>query len=447
MDLFNRFAIGFLFAFFLITAPPVQANSSSYLKFNASCITVTGTNPSGSYCSSDSNGQTVEQSIKQSCQDFKSVDPQSRYCAAGFSDGNRTRYQGFQCSSSQEPYISNDGSTCTAEPPEDQVCSIPPGTEKRISTDVKTSSVCDSNCEFNRTSGSICVFTGTTTSCSARFRSNGDFCDSSQQQQDTPFHDYTDEDGCYLSTNGKYYCEVPPDSSCPNYTIVDGRKYCKKEGDETNPDSDGDGIPDGQDSDPSNPDRDGDGSPDGSDPDPDNPDTDGDGIPDGQDPDSNGNGIQDSEEQDEGDTVTDGTCEKDEVEEPECDSPDAIQCGILLNTWRQRCDDQLFREELEGTEEYNETGESLLDPDSEENQTGSNEFAFNSFMDGLDDSGSGFGGSGSCPADIQVQVPPFGSIKIPFTFICDFATKIRPIVIALGWIVAGFIAFRSMTEK
>jgi|GEM_PF-896076 len=62
-------------------------------------------------------------------------------------------------------------------------------------------------------------------------------------------------------------------------------------------DCDVDGIPDGQDANPENDDVDGDGLIDGSDPDTSNPDTDGDGIPDGEDEDSDGNGIADSEEQ------------------------------------------------------------------------------------------------------------------------------------------------------
>jgi len=253
----------------------------------------------------------------------------------------------------------------------------------------------------------------------------------------------TDDDDCYKGISGQNYCNSPPDSDCPNYVTVEGKKYCRTPG--TEPDSDGDGAPDSEDGDPNNPDSDGDGLSDGIDPDPNNPDTDGDGIPDGEDNDADGNGINDSDEN--GSSYEDGTCEKDHVEEPECDSDDAIQCGILLNTWRQRCDDQLFREELEGTEEFNEQGESLLDGDAEENQIGSSEIGFNSFLDGLDDSGSGFGGSNACPADIDINIALIGTISIPFTFICDFATRIRPIIVALGWLAAGFIAFRSMTEK
>lgn len=399
---------------------------------------------------------------------------------------------GHFCFSELYPTIVSSGSgyLCSDEIRE---CTIPEGTEKGLTTDVIASKVCDSNCEFYRTGGSTCIFAGNNTACWAEFRSNGEYCEFSEPQQDRPFHDYTDEDDCYRSTNGKKFCEVPPDSPCPNYTVIDGRKYCKESSeqpepddsdgdgvpdtddpDPSNPDSDGDGAPDGDDPDPTNPDFDGDGIPDGEDPDrdgdgapdspgtggnggggsgmdpdPNNPDTDGDGIPDGQDTDADGNGVEDDQEpeDEEGNTVGKGTCDKEQVEEPDCSSADPIQCAVLLNEWHHFCQEQLFREELKGTEEYNQGGESLTDGDAPENQIGSREVGFDSFLSGLDDSGSGFGGSNSCPADIQVSVPPFGSIAIPFTFICDFASRIRPLVIALGWIAAGFIAFRSMTEK
>ena len=462
MDLFHRFTIGILLALFL--------SHSAYAK-QASSI--------GSRDSLDD------------CQSM--VDSYYPNVLNGACLLNNGSYTGFVCSKPDVPEdMRSTGQGVVCSPP---ACKIPEGTEKGISTDVKASVVCDSNCEFVRQSGSTCLFAGPNTSCWAKYRSNGEFCEFSEPQQDRPFHDFTDEDDCYRSTNGNKFCEVPPDSPCPNYTVIDGRKYCKESSeqpepddsdgdgipdtddpDPSNPDSDGDGAPDGDDPDPTNPDFDGDGIPDGDDPDrdgdgapdspgpgsgsgggggagldpdPNNPDTDGDGIPDGQDTDADGNGVEDDQEpeEEEGNTVGKGTCDKEQVDEPDCSSADPIQCAVLLNEWHHFCQEQLFREELKGTEEYNQGGESLTDGDAPENQIGSREVGFDSFLSGLDDSGSGFGGSNSCPADIQVSVPPFGSIAIPFTFICDFASRIRPLVIALGWIAAGFIAFRSMTEK
>ncbi|WP_268235746.1 hypothetical protein, partial [Enterococcus wangshanyuanii] len=83
--------------------------------------------------------------------------------------------------------------------------------------------------------------------------------------------------------------------------------------DPLNPDTDGDGVPDGKElelgTDPLNPDTDGDGVPDGKelelDTDPLNPDTDGDGVPDGKElelgtdplnPDTDGDGVPDGKE-------------------------------------------------------------------------------------------------------------------------------------------------------
>ena len=101
-------------------------------------------------------------------------------------------------------------------------------------------------------------------------------------------------------------------------------------------------------------------------------------------------------------------------------------------------------EDVIGTDEYRES-DSLTDG-REENEIGEEELDVSGEID-LDDSGSGFGGSMSCPADISMNIPPFGQIVLPFTFICEWAAKIRPIVIAMGWLIAGFIVFRSMTEN
>lgn len=456
MALSNRLPHGFLFAVLLILFLPDSAfadvvsaysrsGSCSYPGHSGNPSTCTGGQaPTFPGCDTEGGyGWDVKK-----CDRWDEPNPSESY-------PNRKKYfwRNWACRPGFPSLVSDGdgGYHCSSEEPEPPECSIPAGQESRFSVPYLSGSVCYQNCNHTNPRRAICVYLSDgTTSCNAFYTSTGEYCDREDGASDRPFDDYKDEDGCYRATaNGNKYCESPPGDPCPNYTIIDGTKYCQIPGDgEEAPDSDGDGVPDHEDADPSNPDRDGDGVPDGSDPDPDNPDTDGDGVPDGSDPDSNGNGIPDAEEEEsEPDSVGEGTCEKDEVQEPECNSDDAIQCGILLNTWRQRCDDQLFREELEGTEEYNESGDAFLDPESPENQIASNEVGFGSFLDGLDDSGSGFGGSNSCPADIQVSVPPFGSIAIPFTFICDFASKIRPLVIALGWLAAGFIAFRSMTEK
>jgi len=493
MALFNRLPRGVLYVVLLIVAcAQSQARDFPYDAQVASQEYCDSNVPTHftNYCEGGHHPQMASDCRNEVPYPALAAHSESWTCDDSYAPGTRRYYRKFTCEPGHHISGSSGSYQCTLSGPE---CTIPEGTEKGISTDVKATVVCDSNCEFLRSGGSTCLFAGSSTACWAKFRNTGDFCEYSDPQQDRPFHDYTDEDDCYRSTNGNKFCEVPPDSPCPNYTVIDGRKYCKESSeqpepddsdgdgipdtddpDPSNPDSDGDGAPDGDDPDPTNPDFDGDGIPDGQDPDrdgdgapdspgsgsgggggggldpdPNNPDTDGDGIPDGQDTDADGNGVEDDQEpeEEEGNTVGKGTCDKEQVDEPDCSSADPIQCAVLLNEWHHFCQEQLFREELKGTEEYNQGGDSLLDGDAPENQIASNEVGFGSFLDGLDDSGSGFGGSNSCPADIQVSVPPFGSIAIPFTFICDFASKIRPLVIALGWLSAGFIAFRSMTEK
>lgn len=50
------------------------------------------------------------------------------------------------------------------------------------------------------------------------------------------------------------------------------------------------------------------------------------------------------------------------------------------------------------------------------------------------------GGGGNCPANKSVTV--MGKvINFDFSMICQFAVTIRPVVIALGWLLAGYIVF------
>lgn len=49
-------------------------------------------------------------------------------------------------------------------------------------------------------------------------------------------------------------------------------------------------------------------------------------------------------------------------------------------------------------------------------------------------------GSGSCPAD-KTAVIAGVTIRFVFTPLCELAAGVRPVVIALGWLVAGFIVF------
>lgn len=332
---------------------------------------------------------------------------------------------------------------------EEPACNIPEGTEQRLETSLSLTQVCSSNCIFTNPKKQIGGYDEAgNLRWFADYTSTGQYCDDPNGESSRPFKDFTDDNDCYLGVDGKKYCGVPNNSPCPNYVTVDGTKYCR-EPDEQEPDSDGDGSPDSSDPDPTNPDTDGDGIPDGSDPDPTNPDTDGDGTPDGEDPDNDNNGIPDDEENPEGESSSygEGSCVPGEKRiEPECSSDmDIIQCGILLETWRQRCDEKERHEDFIGTDDFRGS-DSLTDGDNPDNTITSKEVSFSGFLDGLDDSGSGFGGARSCPPDKQISLG-FGSITLPFTYICQWAEKIRPLIIALGWLSAGLIALKAMSEK
>lgn len=368
-----------------------------------------------------------------------------------YDEDNKRNYQHQQCASN-DYLIDESTALCSDDPPPPPECSIPSGTEMGLSVAYQMGQTCYSNCTFSDPKKIVCIYLNDgTSSCHATYTSTGNYCDDPDGASPRPFDDMTDDEGCYSATaNGKKYCESPDDSPCPNYTIIDGKKYCQMPGEgESPPDSDGDGLPDAEDLDPSNPDTDGDGIPDGSDPDPTNPDTDGDGIPDGEDPDSDGNGIPDDEEGEPGpeSEYTEGACEPGEqIQEPDCSTElDAIQCGIYLNNWHLRCEEKQRHQELIGTDEFR-GGDSLTDGDNPDNTVKSKEVSFSGFLDGLDDSGSGFGGAMTCPPDKQINLG-FGSIALPFTYICQWAEKIRPLIVALGWLAAGLIALKAMSEK
>ena len=55
-------------------------------------------------------------------------------------------------------------------------------------------------------------------------------------------------------------------------------------------------------------------------------------------------------------------------------------------------------------------------------------------------------GSGSCPADIPITVHG-KTLAISYSYVCSFASKISPIVIALAWLSAGFIVLGPVKES
>ena len=347
------------------------------------------------------------------------------------------------------------------DPPPEPQCEIPAGTEQRLAVPYKMGSVCHNDCQFSNARKTVCVFLNTGEStCLSTYTSTGEYCDNeSNSDPASPFETYTDEEGCYHSTDGFRYCESPSEAPCPNYTVIEGNKYCRASGDpEENFDSDGDGVPDSEDPAPSNPDRDGDGVNDGDDYNPDNPDSDGDGDPDGSDPDANGNGIPDEQENPTGTSeYTDGLCDHGtQVSEPECTSElDDIQCAIFLNNWHMRCEAKKQWEDLYGSpddpdvQSLQSEGSAYFDsenpanqlPSSEPGADGVNTIDFSQSMGELDDAGFI---TESCPAPINYSVYGTG-FQFSYQPICDVLSKLHDVVVALGWFAAALIIGRSIT--
>lgn len=135
----------------------------------------------------------------------------------------------------------------------------------------------------------------------------------------------------------------------------------------------------------------------------------------------------------EGGGYTGGRCEAGNVRPPDCLSDlDVIQCGIFLETWQQRCNDQLRSQELFGTADDLE-GEDSVIGESEANEVGEEEVDFTGMVsEVLDDSLFVF--TASCPAPVSFSI--MGSnFQISYEWACTFAEMIRPFVIALGYLM------------
>lgn len=372
------------------------------------------------------------------------------------------------CRNENYQYLIHNGTRymCSDEEPPPPECPIPEGQVRGLTTNYRISQVCFENCKFEKPQKTICIFLNDGTSrCLSDYTSTGEYCDDEDGASSAPFDDYVDEDGCYNSTDGHRYCESPAEAQCPNYTTVNGKKYCREPEDDDSFDSDGDGLPDVEDPFPDNPDGDGDGLTDNNDPDPGNADTDGDGTPDGQDDDPDGDGEPgyndggDGEDGDQDGTgSTEGVCEPGStIEEPKCTSDlDGVQCLIYLNNWRHRCEAKQEFQQLYGTEAEREPlvaeGTEFLDPENPANQlpgsgeggaSGPNDTTvnFSDAVDMLDDTGFL---PASCPSDISYSV--FGeSFKFTYQPICQMLAMVNPVIVALGWLAAALIIGRSVT--
>ena len=367
---------------------------------------------------------------------------------------------------------------CYDEPPPEPECPIPAGqTEQIISSSPLGSSTCYQNCLMTaRSSGGISMMELTTGQRIYWYdaTSTGDYCEApSGAQSAPPFENYTDEDGCYMGFDGRYcpsgggscpnsatapdggvYCRTPPDSepcnegggpSGDSYCVQDDPNYEEPSDSDGNADSDGDGIPNKDDPAPEDPDADGDGTPDGE------QDGDGNGIPDG-DP----GGIEDDGEgegNEPGDGYHDGgTCEPGERVEPECsDNMDAIQCALAIELFHVRCDATTEHRDFVGDEEYlegpsitsSEDGDGDGQPD---NAIPSATLDAGTVVAGLSEDTISFGNL-ACPADRTFSMPGAfaGSFTLSWEPICDWAAMVRPIVIALGYLMSALIILRKFS--
>lgn len=443
---------------------------------------VSGSNPIRDYCDEvRSAGETYQSYNQRSCEAAEAVSPDSRACFGPYDpdqSGTLLRWSVYVCSSG---YIVSEGGGsygCYDEPEPPPECPIPAGqTEQIISSSPLGSSTCYQNCLMTaRSSGGISMMELTTGQRIYWYdaTSTGDYCEApSGAQSAPPFENYTDEDGCYMGFDGRYcpsgggscpnsatapdggvYCRTPPDSepcnegggpSGDSYCVQDDPNYEEPSDSDGNADSDGDGIPNKDDSAPEDPDADGDGTPDGE------QDGDGNGIPDG-DP----GGIADDGEGDgnePGDGYHDGgTCEPDERVEPECsENMDPIQCALAIELFHVRCDATMEHADFIGDEEYLEgpsitSGEDGDGDGQPDNAIPTASLDASTVVSGLSEDTISFGNL-ACPADKTFSMPGAfgGSFTLSWEPICDWAAMVRPIVIALGYLMSALIILRKFS--
>lgn len=189
------------------------------------------------------------------------------------------------------------------------------------------------------------------------------------------------------------------------------------------PDQDGDGIPDDID-----PDRDGDGIPNESDTDSDN-----DGIPDDSDPEPFCPDGQVCEESEESEVSGGGECKV----PPSCKG-DAIQCAILYQTWKGRCD------ALEDEDDFDELTEEQVSSSgyvtgNDPSQLDQGDTSLQTILQGVYNQ---TGGTASCPADQQILVAGL-TLNVPYAAFCDFSMLIRPVVLFFFGLAAFRIVMRA----
>lgn len=365
--------------------------------------------------------------------------------------------QGGYCFETTINHNGGGSSTCVRYNSEPFECPDSPGTKKSFITNTVGGGVCSGGCLYEAAgNGSVCYRgEGTETRCFGDYIATPNTCSGGDTGSNDPFEDSLDEDNCFVTVTGQKYCDSPSDDGCQNYTVINDKKYCQVPPENPPPpDSDGDGLPDESDPNPSDSDTDGDGVPDGVDPNPTDPDSDGDGIGDGEDTDADGDGIPDSEQQPEEPSQADGSygqgvCTDTRKNPPDCNaSMDAVLCGIFIESWHNGCSqrlrDEAFESKLFGDDDYLQSG-NVSDENDASNQVAEESTSFSLITDQVEDDMFNF--SASCPSDssFTISAPMVGgTYHLSYAPICDFASRIRPFVIAFGYVISGLIIIRRL---
>jgi hypothetical protein len=116
---------------------------------------------------------------------------------------------------------------------------------------------------------------------------------------------------------------------------------------------------------------------------------------------------------------------------------DAVQCGIFLETWYSRCDEQLRHEQVFGKPSDYEGEDTILNPDLEANQITEESVDFGGLVSTVLDDGL-FVLPSTCPPGPTFSFMGY-TFQLDYSPFCDFAEAVRPFVIALGYIIAALM--------
>ena len=118
-----------------------------------------------------------------------------------------------------------------------------------------------------------------------------------------------------------------------------------------------------------------------------------------------------------------------------------------MQTWHNGCDEKEWNKELwgdgEGNGDWAGDGDSPFG-DSEKNEVGKSEVDFSNLASEVLDENL-FSINASCPPPEQFAI--FGSsFSLSWEPVCDLASYVRPLVIAMGYVAAIFIMIRRIRE-